>query len=209
MSLRPGREAVRRRLSPYVFCSTACQRAHWERRRREARVAQLRPYRCASPGCDREIAPVYGPGRPRRFCSDRCKEAVAAQRANLPRSAEVREAIESIAAMQTHAAGKWQEAWEHRLELLPVMDTYKETQHVDEARRGKRILIPQFLEQVGAGLKEQRTRDESAAAAALALCQARTAFVRAQARRAKRAAAARERRANARGQTPALPQADR
>ncbi len=111
--------------------------------------------------------------------------------------------------MQTYAAGKWQEAWEHRLELLPVMDTYKETQHVDEARRGKRILIPQFLEQVGAGLKEQRTRDESAAAAALALCQARTAFVRAQARRAKRAAAARERRANARGQTPALPQADR
>ena len=109
--------------------------------------------------------------------------------------------------MQTHAAAKWQEAWEHRLELLPVMGTYREAQHVDEARSGKHILIPQFLEQVGAGMKEQRTRDESAAAAALALRQARTAFVKAQARRAKRAAAARERRARARGQAPALPQA--
>lgn len=208
MSLRPGREAVRRRLSPYVFCSTVCQRAHWERRRREARAAWLRPYRCANPRCDREITPIYGPGRPRRFCSDRCKEAFATQRANLPRSAEVRGAIESIAAMQTHAAATWQETWDFRLRFLPVMDTYRETRHVDEARSGKQILIPQFLKQVGAGMREQRTRDESAAAAALALRQARTAFVKAQVRRARRAAAARERRAKARGQTPALPQGD-
>ena len=110
--------------------------------------------------------------------------------------------------MQTHAAATWQETWDFRLRFLPVMDTYRETRHVDEARSGKQILIPQFLEQVGAGMREQRTRDESAAAAALALRRARTAFVKAQVRRARRAAAARERRAKARGQTPALPQGD-
>ena len=36
VKLYPSRESVRRKLSPYRFCSSTCQRDHWEARRKAA-----------------------------------------------------------------------------------------------------------------------------------------------------------------------------
>ena len=48
MKLYPSRPAVRARMSPYRFCSSTCQREHWEARRKAEWVAVV--YACAHCG---------------------------------------------------------------------------------------------------------------------------------------------------------------
>lgn len=58
----PKRESVRHKMSPFRYCSTRCQRQHWEARRRAGRLAAKRPYPCAGPSCPMRSGPRSGPG---------------------------------------------------------------------------------------------------------------------------------------------------
>ena len=76
VKLYPSRESVRRKLSPYRFCSSTCQRDHWEARRKaEWSVA---PYPCAQ--CGTAITPQQAAGRRRSYCNDTCKQKAARER---------------------------------------------------------------------------------------------------------------------------------
>ena len=72
----PSRESVRNKLSPYRFCSSTCQRDHWEARRRAAWSGA--PYPCAQ--CGAAITPQQAAGRRRVYCSDTCKQKAARER---------------------------------------------------------------------------------------------------------------------------------
>ena len=87
----PSRDSVRRKMSSFRYCSTRCQRQHWEARKREERATAKRSYPCAGPGCSNEIESVYGPGRPPTYCSIECKRNAASSRGRRePGSAVVR-----------------------------------------------------------------------------------------------------------------------
>ena len=76
MKLYPSRESVQLKLSPYRFCSSRCQREHWEKRRRDAWRAT--PYPCRQ--CGATITPQQAAGRRRSYCSSSCKQQAARER---------------------------------------------------------------------------------------------------------------------------------
>ena len=57
LKLYPSRESVRQQLSPYHFCSSTCQRDHWEARRKAEWVAESYPCR----QCGATITTSAGP----------------------------------------------------------------------------------------------------------------------------------------------------
>ena len=57
LKLYPSRESVRQQLSPYHFCSSTCQRDHWEARRKAEWVAESIPM----PSVRRYYHPSAGP----------------------------------------------------------------------------------------------------------------------------------------------------
>ena len=61
-----------------TYCSKAHAQRDWERRRRHEAAETTT---CAWRGCAHEIPPTHRPGRPRSYCSDRCKAAAARDRA--------------------------------------------------------------------------------------------------------------------------------
>ena len=61
-----------------TYCSKAHSQRDWERRRRHEAAETTT---CAWRGCAHEIPPTHRPGRPRSYCSDRCKAAAARDRA--------------------------------------------------------------------------------------------------------------------------------
>ena len=77
MKFVPSRERVRARLSPYHFCSSTCQREHWEARRKAEWVAVVYPCR----QCGKTLRTAQAPGRRRDYCSDACKQRAARERA--------------------------------------------------------------------------------------------------------------------------------
>ena len=76
MKLYPSREIVRARMSPYRFCSSTCQREHWEARRKDEWVAVVYPCR----QCGKTLRTAQAPGRRRDYCSDACKQRAARER---------------------------------------------------------------------------------------------------------------------------------
>ena len=76
MKLYPSRPAVRARMSPYRFCSSTCQREHWEARRKDKWVALVYPCR----ECGKTLRTAQAPGRRRDYCSDACKQTAARER---------------------------------------------------------------------------------------------------------------------------------
>ena len=76
VKLYPSRESVRRKLSPYRFCSSTCQRDHWEARRKAEWSGA--PYPCAQ--CGTAITPQQAAGRRRSYCNDTCKQKAARER---------------------------------------------------------------------------------------------------------------------------------
>ena len=76
VKLYPSRESVRRKLSPYRFCSSTCQRDHWEARRKAEWSGA--PYPCAQ--CGTAITPQQAAGRRRSYCNDTCKQQAARER---------------------------------------------------------------------------------------------------------------------------------
>ena len=76
VKLYPSRESVRQKLSPYKFCSSTCQRDHWEARRKAEWSGA--PYPCAQ--CGTAITPQQAAGRRRSYCNDTCKQKAARER---------------------------------------------------------------------------------------------------------------------------------
>ena len=76
LKLYPSRESVRQQLSPYHFCSSTCQRDHWEARRKAEWVAESYPCR----QCGATLTTQQAPGRRRDYCSAACKQKAARER---------------------------------------------------------------------------------------------------------------------------------
>ena len=100
LKLYPSRESVRQQLSPYHFCSSTCQREHWEARRK--RVGW--PYPCRQ--CGATITPQQAPGRRRDYCSAACKQKAARERLRHPAGAVV------------GARQRFQEAWRQAVKAM-------------------------------------------------------------------------------------------
>ena len=96
MKFVPSRERVRARLSPYHFCSSTCQREHWEARRKAGWVAESYPCR----QCGATLTTQQAPGRRRDYCSAACKQRAARERSRRNPAGAV------VAARQ-----RFQEAW--------------------------------------------------------------------------------------------------
>ena len=99
VKLYPSRESVRRKLSPYRFCSSTCQRDHWEARRKAAWNVQ--PYPCAH--CGGLIIPLQAAGRRRSYCVDSCKSRAARDR-------QLRQPSGAVAAARERFDQAWQRA---------------------------------------------------------------------------------------------------
>ena len=197
----PARERVRSKLSPFTFCSTKHARKHWEERRRQAAAAEARPYLCAGPGCPAPIDPTLRPGRPREYCSDRCKAAAAAERAR-------REPGGAVVRTQARARTQHERAAAARREA----DTFRENinRHVEVleqarqnvAKQPSKLVLTEHAVKVAEDIPRWRQKlvalDAAAAAAERAAQQAEADIQRAQDKLAKRAADARRRRARGR-----------
>ena len=91
----PRRPTVAAKANPggRTYCSKSHSTRDWERRRRHA-SAETTP--CAWRGCTNQIPPTHRPGRPRSYCSDRCKELARSERSrpvpNALATAQAREA---------------------------------------------------------------------------------------------------------------------
>ena len=103
LKLYPSRESVRQQLSPYHFCSSTCQRDHWEARRKAGWVAM--PYPCRQ--CGATITPQQAPGRRRDYCSAACKQKAARERLRRNPAGAV------VAARQ-----RFQEAWRQAVKAM-------------------------------------------------------------------------------------------
>ena len=77
----PRRPSVAAKANPggRTYCSKAHAQRDWSRRRRREAAE---PTACAWQGCTNEIPPSHRPGRPRSYCSDRCKGKAAAERSH-------------------------------------------------------------------------------------------------------------------------------
>ena len=214
MRLYPSREAVRRKGSPFTFCSTRCSRMSWEARRRQERAAAVEPYPCALAECEEQIIPTVAPGRPRTYCSHRCKAAAAHQREERQPGGTVLRAREALREAQDSATyARWQ-ATEYRVSLDKQKADLAEAQRQIAANKEERRRYAGYLhsfEDKPTSLKDgvlermerwklqQLDLDAAAEAAEARMTTAAEVLRRSEARLAHRAASARQRRAKAKG----------
>ena len=121
-------------MSPFRYCSTTCQRRHWEARKREERAAAKGSYPCAGPSCRNEIEPVHGPGRPPIYCSIACKRNAARNlRRREPGSAVVRAraAVREAEGPVHEALAPYREFKQHYDVAMASVETNR--QRVDDA----------------------------------------------------------------------------
>ena len=111
----PRRPRVAAKANPggRTYCSKSHSTRDWERRRRHE-SAEPRP--CVRRGCTNQIAPTHRPGRPRSYCSDRCKAAASRDRAR-PIPDALRAAQAWAATAREKAAPARREADEFRARL--------------------------------------------------------------------------------------------
>ena len=103
LKLYPSRESVRQQLSPYHFCSSTCQRDHWEARRKAEWVAESYPCR----QCGATLTTQQAPGRRRDYCSAACKQKAARERLRRNPAGAVVEARQ-----------RFQEAWRQAVKAM-------------------------------------------------------------------------------------------
>ena len=121
LKLYPSRESVRQKLSPYKFCSSTCQREHWEARRKAEWSASSYP--CAQ--CGATITPQQASGRPRTYCTDACKQAAARERLRRQPAGAVmaaRQRFDEAWRRAVTAAEEWEELNAHG---WPVWEAYR------------------------------------------------------------------------------------
>ena len=103
VKLYPSRESVRRKLPEFRFCSSTCQRDHWEARRKSS--WNVPAYPCLQ--CGELIIPLQIAGRRRSYCDDACKAKAARARLRRQPSGAVAAAREKFAhawLLTVHAA---------------------------------------------------------------------------------------------------------
>ena len=83
----------------HTFCSSACQRRHWARRRRQVRSANVE-WKCHGPGCDALLTYTLESGRPSDYCSDRCKQRARRERERRQPGGAVLRARQALQAAQ-------------------------------------------------------------------------------------------------------------
>ena len=196
------RADVRSKLSPFTFCSTAHERKHWEERRRQAAAAAARPYPCAGPGCVVQIEPTLSPGRPREYCSDRCKKAAAVERARREPGGAVVRAQARARRQWERAAAARRDADKFREDMRRAMEALEQARRA-VAKKPAELFLSDKAKEVETSIPHWRQRlvalDAAATEAEQAAQQAEADIQRAQDKLEKRAADARRRRARARG----------
>ena len=105
MGYYPKRVSVAAKMSPYRYCKTSCQQAHWRHRQRQARLEAKPTVFCLY--CGDRLPKEYRPGRPRRYCSPSHAEAAANKR----RPTSPTPAVAGLEAAARSAAQAAQEAW--------------------------------------------------------------------------------------------------
>ena len=105
----PSRPAVLARISPHRFCSSTCQREHWEARRKAEWVAVVYPCR----QCGKTLRTAQAPGRRRDYCSDACKQRAARERSRRNPAGAV------VAARE-----RFNEAWRRATEACHPLDQH-------------------------------------------------------------------------------------
>ena len=97
-----------------TYCSKAHAQRDWERRRRHEAAETTT---CAWRGCAHEIPPTHRPGRPRSYCSDRCKAAAARDRARpIPNALATAQAQAATAREKAAPARREADAFRGRLD---------------------------------------------------------------------------------------------
>ena len=129
VKLYPSRESVRRKLSPYRFCSSTCQRDHWEARRK-AEWSGV-PYPCAQ--CGTAITPQQAAGRRRSYCNDTCKAKAARERRRRNPAGAVMAARQQFKEAWHDAVKAAHEFVEIDLHGAPVGAAFRRAQDVKEA----------------------------------------------------------------------------
>ena len=142
VKLYPSRESVRRKLSPYQFCSSTCQRDHWEARRKAEWSGA--PYPCAQ--CGTAITPQQAAGRRRSYCNDTCKQKAARERRRRNPAGAVMAARQQFKDAW-HDAVKAAEEWE-KMEThgAPVKEAYMKVEiefskYPNATNEQKRLLL--------------------------------------------------------------------
>ena len=194
----PARESVRRKLSPWRYCSTRCARQHWEERRRQQRAEDNQPYPCANPNCNEEIWPTLAPGRPRDYCSNACKDRAKVERERRQPGGAVRRARAIALWLQAQAARAAAAADAHRRGFSPWLENFERARRDVEARPTKYSLKPEVVEHRERALAQQARLDAASATAAQRARAAVADLRRSEDRLARRAADARRRRAKGR-----------
>ena len=125
----PRRPRVAAKANPggRTYCSKSHSTRDWERRRRHEAAESTT---CAWRGCGKEIPPTHRPGRPRLYCSDRCKAAAARDR--------VRPIPDALRAAQAWAATAREKAAPARREA----DTFRARLAATEAAAEAAVQYP-------------------------------------------------------------------
>ncbi len=193
--LYPARESVRRKLSPWRYCSTRCARQHWEERRRQQRAEDNQPYPCANPQCSEEIWPTLTPGRPRDYCTNACKERAKVERERRQPGGAVLRARFIALRLQAQAARAAAAAGAYRRDFSPWLEDFEQARRDVEARPTEIFLTPEVVEHRERALPEQARLDAASATVARRARMAVADLRRSEDRLARRAADARRRRA--------------
>ena len=134
MKFVPSRERVRARLSPYHFCSSTCQREHWEARRKAEWVAESYPCR----QCGATLTTQQAPGRRRDYCSAACKQKAARERSRRhPAGAVVaaRQRFHEAWRQAVAAAAGYEQIRRHGLPVLQAYSLWRELGEETEEER--------------------------------------------------------------------------
>ena len=133
VKLYPSRESVRRKLSPYRFCSSTCQRDHWEARRK-AEWSGV-PYPCAQ--CGTAITPQQAAGRRRSYCNDTCKAKAARERRRRNPAGAVMAAREKVGPALADAVKAAKEHYSIAAHGAPVSAAYRRATDVFKATHAR------------------------------------------------------------------------
>ena len=145
MKFIPSREKVRARISPYHFCSSTCQREHWEARRKAEWVAVV--YRCSH--CSTTLRTQQTPGRRRDYCSAACKQKAARERSRRnPAGAVVaaRQRVQEAWRQAVLAAAWYERIHAHGLPVLQAVSLWRELGEETEEERAITAFLNPFRE---------------------------------------------------------------